>query len=56
MQQESMCYGMAKKAEVTLLVKDGKRVYNPIDVPRPLLLPSVPVTGINYPFCCLFMK
>lgn len=50
LQQEQSLAGSAKKAAVTLLVKDGKRVYNPGEISRPILIPSVPMSGF-YQYC-----
>ncbi|XP_060063620.1 homeobox protein zampogna-like [Ylistrum balloti] len=49
-QQEQSLAGSAKKAAVTLLVKDGKRIYNPGEITRPVLIPSVPISGF-YQYC-----
>ncbi|OWF41491.1 homeobox protein zampogna-like [Mizuhopecten yessoensis] len=50
LQQEQSLVGSAKKAAVTLLVKDGKRIYNPGEITRPVLIPSVPISGF-YQYC-----
>lgn len=49
-QQEQSLGGVVKKVAVTLLVKDGKRIYNPGEITRPILIPSVPVSGL-YQYC-----
>lgn len=48
MLQEQALASSAKKAAVTLLIKDGKRLYNPEDIVRPMLYPSIPIPGLNY--------
>ena len=47
LQQEQALAASAKKAAVTLLVKDGKRLYNPSDFVRPAIYPSIPIPGFN---------
>ena len=39
---------LARRVNVRVLVKDDKRVYDPLDLPRPLFngVPSVPVPGV----------
>ncbi|XP_046327404.1 homeobox protein Nkx-3.2-like [Haliotis rufescens] len=51
LQQEQAFAANAKKAAVTLLVKDGKRLYNPEDFVRPILYPSIPIPGLNCYYC-----
>ncbi|KAL3863545.1 hypothetical protein ACJMK2_005296 [Sinanodonta woodiana] len=48
LQQEQSFAHAARKAAVTILVQDGKRLYNPAEFVRPILYPSLP--ALNY-FC-----
>lgn len=54
MQQEQSFVSSAKKAAVTLLIKDGKRIYNPGEIGPPLLFPSVPLCGSSFLQCYYF--
>ena len=48
LQQEQSLSNAAKRASVTILVKDGKRLYDPDSFIRPVLCPSFPVPGFGY--------
>ncbi|KAK6177968.1 hypothetical protein SNE40_012822 [Patella caerulea] len=48
LQHEQVLVANAKKAAITLLIKDGKRLYNPQDLVRPMIYPSIPIPGLNY--------
>lgn len=50
LQQEQALSSSSKTASVTILVKDGKRLYEREDVMRPYFYPSIPVPTFNY-FC-----
>jgi homeobox protein Nkx-3.2 len=50
LQQEQALSNSSKTASVTILVKDGKRLYEREDVMRPYFYPSIPVPTFNY-FC-----
>ncbi|CAH1784874.1 unnamed protein product [Owenia fusiformis] len=39
---------MARKVAVKVLVKDNQRLYNPEDVIRPVLYPSIPIPSLNF--------
>ncbi|XP_061179656.1 homeobox protein zampogna-like [Saccostrea echinata] len=41
--QEQTCINTAKKADVTLLIKDGKRIYSNGEGQRSMIYPSVPI-------------
>eukprot|EP00106_Octopus_bimaculoides_P010169 XP_014777611.1 PREDICTED: homeobox protein Nkx-3.2-like [Octopus bimaculoides] len=48
LQQEQALAASAKKGTVKLLVKDGKRLYNPEEMSRPFFYPSVPIPGLSF--------
>ncbi|GAB1605881.1 putative uncharacterized protein DDB_G0279653 [Argonauta hians] len=48
LQQEQALAASAKKGAVKLLVKDGKRLYNPEEMGRPFFYPSVPIPGFSF--------
>lgn len=49
-QQEQALSGNSKTASVTILVQDGKRLYDREHVVRPMFYPSVPIPAFSY-FC-----
>ncbi|XP_013378781.1 homeobox protein Nkx-3.2 [Lingula anatina] len=38
----------AKKVAVRVLIKDDQRLYDPSEIPRPLLFPSFPIPGLSF--------
>lgn len=51
LQQEQIMTNATKRAAVTILVKDGKRLYNSENLIRPVLYPSFPVPSFGGYFC-----
>lgn len=46
-QREQALANSSKTASVTILVKDGKRLYEPEELIRPMFYPSVPMAAYN---------
>ncbi|XP_041371235.1 homeobox protein Nkx-3.2-like [Gigantopelta aegis] len=51
LQHEQAMAENVKQAAVTLLVKDGKRMFGSQDYGRPLFYPSIPFPGFNWFYC-----
>ena len=46
--QEQSMVRNPRKAEIIILIKDGRMLYSPGDIRRPVLVPSVPITGYTF--------
>lgn len=47
-QREQALANNSKQASVTILVKDGKRLYESEDIIRPMFYPSIPMSAYNF--------
>ena len=48
MQREQAIVNNSKTASVTILVKDGKRLYDSEEMMRPMFYPSIPMSAYNF--------